>query len=50
MDIQVNFAMPEKITESLMDPDSIKVKFKIGQLFVDKKDFNHIETNLTILH
>ena len=39
MDIQLNFEMPEKITQSIADPDELFVKFKKNLIFMDKNDF-----------
>ena len=33
--IQIYFQRPEKITQSLIDPDTLELSFKFGHIFID---------------
>ena len=39
MDIQVGFKTPTKITQSVSEPDGLKVKFKNNAMFMDEVEF-----------
>ena len=36
MKIQITFLKPEKISENLLEPDSLEINLKLGWLFIDK--------------
>ena len=37
--IQLYFKMPDKISENIVDPDELVIKFKLGKIFIDEIDF-----------
>lgn len=48
MDIQIRFKQPTLITQSASEPDDILVKFKQSAMFMDRKDFEQLEDDLSI--
>ena len=35
--------MPDEITENLLDPDQLFIRFKLGKAFIDEEDFMRLE-------
>ena len=46
--IQLYFKMPDKISENIVDPDELVIKFKLGKIFIDEIDFQRLEESLEI--
>ena len=41
--IQIYFKIPDEITENLLDPDQLFIRFKLGKAFIDEEDFMRLE-------
>lgn len=45
MDIQLEFASPSSITQSVSTPDILHLRFKTAWIFVDKVDYTEIASD-----
>lgn len=43
LDVQIQFNEPQSITQSKVEPDVLKVDFKMSGLFIDKNDYQTFE-------
>ena len=48
MDIQIDFNIPSKITQSVAEPDVLIVKFTQPLIFMDAEDYTQLEENSEI--
>ena len=48
MDIQIDFNIPSKITQSVAEPDVLVVKFTQPLIFMDAEDYTQLEENSEI--
>ena len=44
--IQLYFEYPQSITENVVDPDQLVIKFKLGTIFIDEEDFTRLDEEL----
>ena len=40
--------MPDKISQNIVDPDELVIKFKLGKIFIDEIDFQRLDESLEI--
>ena len=49
-DVQIWFKEPSKITQSVMEPDELSIKFKQASMFMDSVDFTQLEENMSLFY
>ena len=40
--------MPDKISENLVDPDQLIIRFKLPKIFIDEVDFQRLDDTLEV--
>ena len=48
MDVQIEFKHPKALAQSASDPDSLRIKFKNTNIFIDRSDGVSMDQNMKI--